>query len=159
MRIRSLLPWLLAGALLSSVYANISMYRDKRAPTSGPAPSVAVGSGTVPSFHLEPGSSDAHCPTLDRLGLTEQQRDRIRRCSLTSLKLRTDLAIEIGSASARLDQLMSAEAVEAARILEVADRVSGLRARQYKAWIGSILVIRDVLTPEQVKQLHRLESE
>ena len=159
MRLRSLLPWLLAGALLPSVFANISLYRDRGGPASAHKSSAAVGSGGVSAAHLDPGSSNAHCPTLDRLGLTEKQRDRIQRCSLTSLKVRTDLAVEIHSASAELDALMSADAVDGARILELADRVSGLRARQYKAWIGSILVIRDVLTPEQLKQLHRLESE
>lgn len=163
MPIRALLPWLLSGALIASVYANVSFLR-----ASEPAPALSVpspdlgaapGPKTTPLFHLAPNAVDAHCPIVDRLELTADQRDEIQRCSLSSLKLRTDLALEISEASAELDKLMSAEDVDGKRVLALANEISGLRGRQYKAWIGSILVIRDVLTPEQLQRLHSIDPE
>jgi len=160
MKVRSLLPWLLTGALVASVYLNVSLFQ---APPS--APDLATGRlpaaapETVPSFHLVPGELDAHCPIVERLGLSEDQRDQIQRCSLSSLKLRTDLAVEISDASTKLDKLMSADAVDGRGILALANEISTLRGRQYKAWIGSILVIRGVLTPEQLQLLHSIDPE
>ena len=158
MSLRSLWPWVLAGALLASGSANLSMYRSLNAPVGEQAPSADQDPGTIPSFHLAPSGSGEHCPTLDLLELTEEQRNQIRKCSLTSLDLRTDLAIEIDGASAELEELLSTTPMEGDRILELADRISSLRSRQYKAWIGSILVVRDVLTSEQLQLLHKLES-
>ena len=157
MSTRSLWPWLLAGALFASAYANLSMYRSLNASKREQAPAAIQDPGSVPSFHLAPDSSGERCPTLDRLGLTEEQRNQIRKCSLTSLDLRTDLAIEINRATTEIQELLSKEAVEGGRILELSDHVSSLRSRQYRAWIGSILVVRDVLTPEQLKLLHNIE--
>lgn len=155
---RSLWHWLLVGALLSSAYANIGMYRRLSPPTNFQAPSVLLDPGAIPSFHLAPGSSGEHCPTLDLLELTSEQRKQIQECSLTSLDLRTDLAIEINAASTELDDLLSKNAIDGPRILELADLITSLRSQQYKAWIASILVVRDVLTPEQLQLLHKLES-
>ena len=73
------------------------------------------------------------------------------------MDLRTDLAIEIEEASATLDELLSQDELSAERVLDLADRISDLRSKQYKAWINSILVIREVLTPEQLRTLHELE--
>lgn len=156
MSIRNLAPWLLAGALLASAYANMSMYRAQGAPLA------PLASGTlddsIAAFHLDPDAADGHCPTLDLLELSEDQRDSIRRCSLTSLDLRTDLAIEISAASAELEQGLSGGDTDGERILELADHISELRSRQYRAWIGSILVVREVLSPEQLQRLHELET-
>jgi len=165
MNTRSLWPWLLAGGLLVSGVANVLMVRSLAGQSSnsiaGPAGSTHPADpdpGTIPAFHLEAASSDEQCPTLDLLGLTDEQRNRIRSCSLTSLDLRTDLGIEIHRASTELEELLSEDSMKGDRILELADHISDLRSRQYRAWIGSILVVREVLTPEQLKQLHELES-
>ena len=155
-------PWLLLGALLASVFVNVVQYSARDAGPNGASPSSTQlrnpDPGTIQSFHLTPGSSDEHCPTLDRLALTQEQRDRIRSCSLTSLDVRTDLAIEIAAASEQLDGLLQKDAIDSTHALELADRISGLRAQQYRAWIGSILVVREVLTSEQLRLLHELES-
>ena len=156
---RSLFPWLVLGALLASAYGNIVMYRGQQAPVNAQAPASSSNEGLIPAFHLIPGSSDDRCPTLDQLELTTEQRDKIRQCSLMSLDVRTDLAIEIASATAELQGLLSNESIDNAHALELADHVSVLRSQQYKAWIGSILVVRDVLTPEQLQLIHTLESE
>ena len=156
---RSLFPWLVLGALLASAYGNIVMYRGQQAPVNAQAPSASPGEGLIPAFHLIPGSPDERCPTLDQLELSTAQRDKIRQCSLMSLDVRTDLAIEIASATADLQGLLSNESIDNAHALELADHVSELRSQQYKAWIGSILVVRDVLTPEQLQLIHTLESE
>ncbi len=155
----SLFPWLVLGALLASAYGNFVMYRGQTAPVNAQAPALGPNQGLIPAFHLVPGSSDERCPTLDQLDLTTEQRDKIRKCSLTSLDLRTDLAIEIVNATAELQGLLSNESIDNAHALELADHVSELRSQQYKAWIGSILVVRDVLTPEQLQLIHTLESE
>lgn len=159
MNLRSLWPWLFSGVLLASAFANFSMYQ-KIAGTAGEKSSlVNLGASATSAHHLGSGSLGEHCPTLDLLGLTDDQRRRIRKCSLTSLDARTDLAIEINNASAELDDLLSKDAMEVgARVLALADHISSLRSEQYKAWIGSILVIREVLTPEQLQLLHELES-
>jgi Spy/CpxP family protein refolding chaperone len=165
MGVRSLWPWLLAGALIASTTANIAMYREHgkppRVPTSpaGPGTGPAFDPGVIPSHHLAPGASDEHCPTLDRLGLTRPQRDQIRKCSLTSLDVRTDLAIEVQTAAEELHGLLAENAIDGERVLELADHISELRSKQYRAWIGSILVVHDVLSPEQLELLRKLESE
>jgi hypothetical protein len=158
MSLRSLGPWLLGGALLASAYANFSMYRGLKPAAGESVPSAILDPGAISSFHLAPGAGDEECPTLDLLELTAEQRDRIQKCSLSSLDLRTDLAIEIQTASSELEELLSKDILQGTRILELADRISSLRSKQYKAWIGSILVVRDVLTPEQLTLLHQLES-
>ena len=159
MNFRSLWPWLLTGALLASAFANLSMYREIAGTVGEKSSLASLDTSATSAHHFASGSLGEHCPTLDLLGLTDEQRRRIRTCSLTSLDARTDLAIEINNASAELDDLLSQDAMEGgARILALADRISSLRSEQYKALIGSILVIREVLTPEQLQLLHELES-
>jgi len=131
-RFHLLIPWILAGALLTSAYANAVFYQRGRTPVGRSHASGASGPDSVSPFHLMPGAVDEHCPTLEFLGLTQDQRTRIRKCSL-----------------ANLDNV---------QVLEAADRISELRSKQYRAWIGSILVVREVLTPEQLRALHRLEA-
>ncbi len=158
MAVRSLWTWLLLGALLASSYANFALYRKQDESRPSKATIESWDADVVRSHHLSPGSNDENCPTLDLLNLSQEQRDRIRRCSLTSLDLRTDLAIKIEDASQELHALLSTYPADPERVLEVADRVSSLRSEQYHAWIGSILVVRDVLTPDQLKRLQDLEA-
>lgn len=158
MRLRSLWPWLLGGALLASSIANVSMYQGGKALAGGAVGARAQDPARTPSFHLAPGSNGEHCPTLELLGLTEEQSNQIRKCSLSSLDVRTGLAVEIEGASTELKEFLAMDNIEGERILELADRISSLRSRQYRSWIGSILVVRDVLTPEQLRLLHQLES-
>jgi len=152
-----LLPWLLLGALLASVSVNVAQLVRGTEDTGTPSRATSRDPGTL-HLHLSAGASDEQCPTLQRLALTSEQRTRIRSCSLTSLDLRTDLAIEIATASQQLDGLLANEAMDNQRALELADRISSLRTKQYKAWISSILVVREVLTNEQLRLLHELES-
>lgn len=153
MNARTLLPWLLGGALLASVFVNQMMYaRFGQEPgVSGPpVPSRTAG---LLAVHPAVGSTQERCPTLDRLRLTDEQRDVIRKCTLTSLGHRTDMALEIEQASTELDRLLAEATIDPAEVLRIAGGIADLRSRQYKAWIGSILVVRDVLTPEQLKLL------
>ncbi len=158
----TLLPWVLAGALLASVYANFAMNPSDGAAKAG-YPDASAGTspseqGGIPAYHLAPGNSGESCPTLDKLKLNSEQRNQIRKCSLTSLDQRTRLALEITAASEELHTLLARDDVENTLVLELADQISELRSKQFKAWIGSILVVREVLSPEQRKQLRALES-
>ncbi len=153
MSIRALWPWLVVGALIASASANVVLFGQLSAQSRGLSPSTNGDPGVTPWFHLAPGSSD-RCPTLEQLGLTEEQRDQIRRCSLTGLDLRASLAADIRNNSTELEDLLSKDTIDSLRVLELADRISELRSRQYKAWIGSILVVREVLTPDQLRLLN-----
>ncbi len=156
MMMRSLGPWILFGALLASSYANLSWYRGQKAEHEIKAPASQTDS--VRSFHLAPGNSGNPCPTLELLELSEEQRKQIRSCSLTSLELRTRLAREIDESSAQLQELLSQYPADKQEVLQLADRISAMRSKQFKSWVGSILVVRDVLTPEQTKRLRSLDS-
>ncbi|MCK5943764.1 MAG: periplasmic heavy metal sensor [Planctomycetes bacterium] len=159
MNVRATLSWLLVGALAASLAVNFGLLGLGTGDARQGAPAAqGAGSHSVPSFHLSPDASGDRCPTLERLELTEAQRADIRRCTLSSLSTRTGLAIEIDAAAAQLDEVLASEAIDNQRALELADRISELRGQQYRAWIGSILVVREVLTPEQLRLLHELES-
>lgn len=154
MKLRALLPWLVFGGLLASSYTNIVLLgvRDSATP-----PTHTPHRDSNQSIHRTRGSVADKCPTLEILGLDREQRDQIRKSSLSSLDVRIDLAIEIEESTAILDGLLSQGEVSATRVLDLADRISDLRSKQYRTWINSILAIREALTPEQLRTLHELE--
>lgn len=158
MNLRALIPWLLAGALIASVFVNLVSYSqlsDLRSVAEMPVPPRTEERLNV---HFASGANQGRCPTLDRLGLSEEQRDLIRKCTLTSLSRRTEMALEVEQVAANLDRLLAGDSFDPAEVLRLAERITELRSRQYKAWIGSILVVRDALTPEQLKLLRDGEA-
>lgn len=153
MTLRALIPWSLAGALIASVFVNQTLYSRLSDLRNGNGSPVPPRTEEHLDVHFASGSTQERCPTLDRLELTAEQRDLIRKCTLTSLNHRTEIALEVEQVAANLDRLLAGDSLDAAEVLRIADRIVELRSRQYKAWIGSILVVRDVLTPEQLRLL------
>ncbi|MFY9343684.1 MAG: hypothetical protein WAT39_14415 [Planctomycetota bacterium] len=150
---RNLLPWVLAGALLASLFANQAMFFRLRAEARSPALPTTSHTDALLAAHVAPQAAGERCPTMARLGLTAEQRERIRKCTLTSLDDRAGLALQIEEAAAELDRLLAEVTVDAAEVLRAANLVTDLRSKQFMAWVGAILVVRDVLTPEQLESL------
>ena len=67
--------------------------------------------------------------------------------------MRIDLARAADQTVDELEQVLSLDIPDEERALELADRVGRLRARQFKTLVRSILVVRQTLTPKQMRTL------
>jgi len=134
--------WLLCGALVASAGLNV-YHVGRAAQTAEPLPDVARCAGTQPV-----------CPMVERLGLTESQRQQLvgcsagvcgRECAARGQRLR-ELLRELESA-------LNADPVDRQGIDRLADEIAGLRASEWKNRVNCILQVRETLTPSQLERL------
>jgi Spy/CpxP family protein refolding chaperone len=121
-------PWLapaLFGALLASSAANLQGW-------------LAAGRGS---------------PTLAQLGLTEQQVRDAQACCRGCCGERNALDGEIAAKEAELTGLLAAEPLDRAAVEACAQQLGALHARAVENSVQAILLVRGVLTPDQLARL------
>lgn len=91
---------------------------------------------------------------MQELNLTKEQRDKIADLRDKQQRRAIDLRAQIQTAQLDLRQQMRADQPDKAAIGKLVDKVSALRADLQKSQIGTMLDVRELLTPEQREKIH-----
>lgn len=133
----------------------------------GPGMGMGMGHGPGMGMHRGPGRGGfgrghgrgpgpmAH---LEELGLSGQQKDRIE--AIRDAQRREGIEVRRDLELAQLDmrKLMRDDAPDRRAIESQIDRIAALRARLQKSRVGTMLEVRDVLTPQQRQKLEQLRE-
>ena len=97
------------------------------------------------------------------LGLTPEQKERIRSIAFEGKKEQIRLQSDLGIANLELRELMMQEKLDKAKINRKLDEIGALRTKLEKAKVDRLMTLRDVLTKEQLRgirerRLHRMLS-
>jgi len=87
------------------------------------------------------------------LNLTKEQSDKIADLRDKQERRAIDLRAQIQTAQLDLRKLMRADKPDKAAIGKQIDRVSALRADLQKSRVGTMLDVREILTPEQREKM------
>lgn len=123
-------PWVapaLFGALLASAATNLLQWR-------------------------EPGRGQ-QAPTLAQIGLSADQIQEARSCCAGCCSERVQLDVDVAAKEAELQRLLAAEPLDREAVASVAKELGALHARAVENSVQAILLVRDVLTPEQLEAL------
>lgn len=123
-------PWVapaLFGALLASTATN-----------------VVLGFG---------GRGDGPDSTLAQVGLSQAQVQDARACCAGCCDERLELDGEVAAKEAELQRLLAAEPFDRAAVTTAAKELGALHARAVENSVQAILLVRGVLTPEQLATL------
>jgi Spy/CpxP family protein refolding chaperone len=118
------------------------------APGAGPDPSDPM----VRVRHVERYRMGRDMMMRD-LNLTKDQSDKIADLRDKQQRRAIDLRAQIQTAQLDLRKLMRADKPDKAAIGKQVDRLSGLRADLQKSRIGTMLDVREILTPEQREKM------
>lgn len=91
-------------------------------------------------------------PMLKTLNLTAEQQEKVDAIHGKLARQMVQVEADVRIAEMDMQQLMSAETLDKARIDAQIDRVSQLRAGMQKSRIATLFEIRALLTPEQLKK-------
>lgn len=132
--------FLLAGAFVAS--ASLNIYHTVRGYSARANASAEV-----------PVSGKRICPSLQELGLTPGQREKLAGCCGMCANRRDELQKKIASLIAELERELNASSLNVERVYGLADQVGELRAQELKSRIHSIVQVRETLTPSQLERL------
>ena len=139
----------------------------QRGPASRPGTGgFPPGPGGPPQEFSAPGHAGPHGPppppwaprpeALERLGLTDVQRSKLRVLHEASLRTMIRAEAEVRIAELDLDGLIEQDSPDAKAIDAAADKVGALRLSMHKAMITETLGVRALLTPEQRSRLRKV---
>jgi Spy/CpxP family protein refolding chaperone len=136
---RSLITWLLAGALAASLSLNLRSRAEGRA-----APPPA-----------DPGCAVAGCGALDAAGLALDPEQRAALQALCERFCGESGRLERAAAERQRELVaaLGADAVDEPAVRRLAGEIADLRRRALDACLDGVLAVRAVLTPEQVRAL------
>ncbi|MDP3024587.1 MAG: periplasmic heavy metal sensor [candidate division Zixibacteria bacterium] len=102
-------------------------------------------------------------PSKPGLGLTPEQKEKIRSIAFEGKKEQIRLQSDLGIANLELRELMTQEKLDKAKINRKLDEIGALRTKLEKAKVDRLMTLRDVLTKEQLqgireRRLHRMLS-
>lgn len=139
---RALALWLAAGLFLGSAALNVVQFRARAAaPPAAPAAAGATAPAPLPAACIE------------RLDLSPEQCTALAEsCGACCSSSGSDA----DTALARLERALQDPAVERPAIDAIVEELCGARERAVKARIEALLRVREVLTPEQLRELREL---
>ena len=102
-------------------------------------------------------------PSKPGLGLTPEQKEKIRSIAFEGKKEHIQLQADLKIANLELRELMMQEKLDKAKINRKLDEIGALRTKLEKAKVDRLMTLRDVLTKEQLqgireRRLHRMLS-
>jgi Spy/CpxP family protein refolding chaperone len=103
--------------------------------------------------HVERYRTGGRDMMMRELNLTKEQRDKIADLRDRQERRSIDLRAQIQTAQLDMRKLMRAEKPDKAAIGRQIDKVSALRADLQKSRIGTMLDVREILTPEQREKM------
>ena len=92
-------------------------------------------------------------PSKSGLGLTPEQKEKIRSIAFEGKKEQIRLHSDLKIAELELREFMQQEKLDKAKIVRKIDEIGALRTKLEKAKIERKMALRDVLTKEQVQAL------
>jgi uncharacterized membrane protein len=129
---KTLVPWLLGGALVASLSWNWTLLRSDATPASC-------------------GTSAEAC--LDAEGLAPEVRDRLRELCRTSCGESDLLERRANELQAELLASLSGDSVDEAATTRLVEEVAELRRRSLESCVRGILGVRALLSPAEVRAL------
>ena len=134
--------WALLGALLASVSMNLAQWSE---PSNTPEPTPLSAEQRVEQLKkaLDP----------ETLGLTSEQIERIKSCGVNCCDERDSLIKAVAEKEAELRAALETSDVDDDRARAVAAELGALRAQCIRNGVESILLVRKVLTEDQVADL------
>ena len=136
--------------------ASTSLFAQQPAPPAVPRPPrapMAPGDDPIANQLFPPELIMMH---QDELNLQDKQRAAIRE---QIVKLQTevvDLQWQLGEETQKMAALLRATPIDEAKTLEEADKVMSLERQVKRLHLGTLIRIKNALTPDQIKVLQGL---
>lgn len=92
-------------------------------------------------------------PTKPGLGLTPEQKEKIRSMVFEGRKEQIRLQSDLKIANLQLRELMTQDRLDKFKIDKMIDDIGAIRTRMQKARVERMLSLRDILTKEQIQSL------
>src|SRR5512140_3535630 len=92
-----------------------------------------------------------HQRMMDRLNLTEKQRDQIAKLRIDRQKAATEIQAKIRIARLDMRELFLADKLDRGAIEKKADAISDLQSKAKSQLLDHLFAVYDILTPEQQK--------
>jgi len=134
---RLLLGWLLAGVFVASLGLNVLHW-------SGDSGAAA------PEAPLPPP-----CVDLEQLELTPDQEAAVTRCCRSFGEEEVELRSALAARTAELEAALAEEELDETELRRLAKEVGDLRSRLLEGRVESVIEVRTILEPCQMRQLRR----
>jgi len=92
---------------------------------------------------------------IQELGLTDKQVKKLREADFAHREKRLQLKSELNGLHLEMEKLFSADSVDEAKVLQVAQKISDLKGNLFVRKIESRLAVGNLLTSDQLKKLKR----
>ena len=94
---------------------------------------------------------------VQKLGLTDEQVKGIREADFSHREKRLQLKSKLDGLHLEMEKLFSADSVDEAKVLQVAQKISELKGKLFVRKIESRLALGKLLTADQLKKLKRFD--
>jgi Spy/CpxP family protein refolding chaperone len=94
---------------------------------------------------------------VQKLGLTDEQVKGLREADFAHREKRLKLKSQIDGLHLEMEKLFSADSVDQAKVLQVAQKISELKGKLFVRKIESRLALGKLLTADQLKKLKRFD--
>jgi len=94
---------------------------------------------------------------IQKLGLTDEQVKGLREADFSHREKRLQLKSQIDGLNLEMEKLFSADSVDEAKVLQVAQKISELKGKLFVRKIESRLALGNLLTADQLKKLKRFD--
>lgn len=135
-----LLATFLAGALVASAGMNIYLWQQ---------------SDIKQNAELGPGLRAPEVP-LEDLELNQVQMNALARFSTEKAAAAADLRQRIGARTRELQEALQADPMAEDRVKELAEELRQLRREEVDQQVGTLLAVRELLTPYQTRLLYQV---
>jgi Spy/CpxP family protein refolding chaperone len=135
-----LLATFLAGALVASAGMNIYLWQQ---------------SDIKQNAELGPGLRSPEVP-LEDLELNQVQMNALARFSTEKAAAAADLRQRIGARTRELQEALQADPMAEDRVKELAEELRQLRREEVDQQVGTLLAVRELLTPYQTRLLYQV---
>lgn len=130
----------LGGALLASAGMNVYLWQKSDLAHTG---------------ELGPGLRAPNIP-LDTLELNQTQRNALGRLSVEKAEAANDLRHRIVSKTRALQEALGQESIDSVLVAALAEDLRQLRREEVDQQLGTLLAVRELLTPFQTRLLYQV---
>jgi len=107
--------------------------------------------------HMSPLGIWQNPKMIQELGLTDQQIKGLREADFAHREKRLQLKSKLDGLHLEMQKLFSADSVNEAAVLQIAQKISDQKGKLFVRKIESRLAVRKLLTEEQLKKLNRFD--
>jgi Spy/CpxP family protein refolding chaperone len=107
--------------------------------------------------HVSPLEIWRNPKMIQELGLTDEQVNRFREADFTHREKRLKLKSKLDSLRLEMEKLFSADPVNEAEVLQLAQKISDQKGKLFVRKIESRLAVEKLLTADQLKKMKRFD--